>query len=767
MNKVVAPPTRIPSGMIGRLTRHLAAGATERSSAVSLDAHWRVAMVLLTMALLPPLMNAQACRGNPTVGCTNSGAVCSPVIVGSGSAGKCMSPAGLPKGERTCECTGTTVVVSPPPLMDPRCSSRTAIGTWICTINEPNVTQAETAYPAVVFAPGDILEVNANGCVQTGGHGATWKRYVNPGGDNSDRLYHGLIRIPTGTPGNGLVRIQSIVSNPFVVTGTGVPESQLFLDLGYEDDNYSDNGYTDHDNGTDNQCLTDPTKSFDGTPAHITVTISRGVTPPPPSSTFPFDVLWTELDPNGLPYNPQWSWQLNPQNGGVDTPHVPSTSICHNFSERPTFIGIPDNVLQPAFEDCTDQADATTVDLPQGSNATLCDGGGLFTSDSFAGHVNWFPVTMEGNAGAVSHSGAPYPFGDDDYTFEFLQDAVAAPLSVNGADGLHVEFDSDETIDNFTSIEWVALHEAVDNVPERAAQLFQGHTIVTGMFGLDGEHDLKSELHPLYAIATRRSNFENDPSDDAWLMFVRNQGDEGYCSSGIWYSGFQNYTFRLPWLAGMTSVSVNWAKTNAAFQLTAGATGPTVLQFPPSAATAAHPAGVYVTFHLGPPVPRTTNFGGDPGGTVPFVDGVLHLIWAGPRGIYPTPVNTQGLSKSSTGASKPAAVTGQISAAEDADEVENRIGAAVSKLTPKQQLQVKNARLTRVTKPVATHKGKGAGPVKKLTRPPAVPNAVAMHAIKGPPATRKMQRDAASLKALCAASKNRPAGLPATACTTK
>jgi hypothetical protein len=48
------------------------------------------------------------------------------------------------------------------------------------------------------------------------------------------------------------------------------------------------------------------------------------------------------------------------------------------------------------------------------------------------------------------------------------------------------------------------------------------------MFGLDGEHGMKAELHPLYALATRRDAFENDPKDDVWLMFIRNQGDEGY-----------------------------------------------------------------------------------------------------------------------------------------------------------------------------------------------------------------------------------------------
>ena len=218
----------------------------------------------------------------------------------------------------------------------------------------------------------------------------------------------------------------------------------------------------------------------------------------------------------------------------------------------------------------------------------------------------------------------------------------------------------------------------------------------------------------------------------------------------------------------MSDVQVNWAKTNAALELVNGATGPVVSKYPPSVATAAHPAGVYVTFHLGPPIPRTTNIVGDPGATLPFVDGALHLIWSGPTGGNPTPVNSGGISKIGTGVSHaPVVAPATPAKAEDGDEVEDRIGAAVSKLTPAQQLQVKNARVSPVTKPIATHQGQGSGPVGQLTKPPTVPNARAMHAIKGGEATRKQERDAAAIKALCAASNNAPQGLPASVCTGK
>ncbi|MET7656511.1 hypothetical protein [Streptomyces sp. NPDC005486] len=114
-----------------------------------------------------------------------------------------------------------------------------------CTITEPVVTQRETTYP-FSFLPGDHVTVTAGGCVQTGGHGLTWKRYVDPASDGD--LYHGLITVPGAT--GDLARLVNVVGRPYVVGGRGGS-----LKLGYEDDGYSDNGYTAHDNGTGNQCL--------------------------------------------------------------------------------------------------------------------------------------------------------------------------------------------------------------------------------------------------------------------------------------------------------------------------------------------------------------------------------------------------------------------------------------------------------------------------------------------------------------------------------
>lgn len=123
-------------------------------------------------------------------------------------------------------------------------------------IEVPNVKQKQTDYPQIKFLPGDSISIDAGGCVQTGGSGATWKRYVNPSGPKSDHLYHGLISIPGVT--NGLVRIQSFGLNIVHQIPTSLPAgislAELYLRLGYEDDGYGDNGYYRHDSGTGDQC---------------------------------------------------------------------------------------------------------------------------------------------------------------------------------------------------------------------------------------------------------------------------------------------------------------------------------------------------------------------------------------------------------------------------------------------------------------------------------------------------------------------------------
>jgi hypothetical protein len=721
-----------------------------------------VGMTVLAIALFAPsVARAQKCSGNVYTGCTSPGTSCSPVEVGTGQTGHCQTPNGLPRGERICSCIGAPV--PPTPISDVGCHDRSARGKFTCLISQPKVTQHETAYPNVVFAPGDVVEVTANGCVQTGGIGSTWKRYVNPSGPKSNEYYHGLVRIPTAVETQGaLVRMNKIVGERLHVTGLGVPVSQLYLHLGYEDDDYSDNGYYSHDDGTDGQCKITDADPVSGGPAYVVVTIYRGVSPGVPQSNYDFDVLSDAVDPNGLPYNPWWSWQLRPEHKGKE----PNTSICHDFSTRESTLGIPNMFMSPYFADCTDQADLSTVDLP--SPDSLCWWGtGPYVGSTFAGHVNWFPITVEGTAHAVKHSGAPYPFGDDDYTFGFSSQNKGNPLSVNPPrEGLHVEFDSDETIDHFQDPspynEWKALRDAVDN-NGNVAQLFRGHTILTGMFGLDAEHDLKAELHPLFAMATLRDDFENSANDEAWLMFVRNQGDEGYCSESIWYLGLEDYTFHLPWRSGATSVAVNWDKTF--FAGTDGTSGPTVSAVRPTipARQGDKNAGVYITFHLGPPAPHDAPWEA----SVPFIYGVLHLVWSGPQ-VHPAvglgSARSRGIEPAVPPISHDMGGVRETTPAAETDEVEHALAESAKQLTPAQRQQIRRASAIAVTRAVPVHRLPPTGPVRELTKPPVVARIAKLHAIKGGPATRKLERDAAAMHALCAATNNAPPGLPAQVC---
>jgi hypothetical protein len=125
----------------------------------------------------------------------------------------------------------------------------------------PDVAHPVREYPEVKLGSGDTFIVKACGCVQTGGNGKTWKRYVDPSGPNSDRLYHGLIGIyydhqtpPVGGwTIKGMRTIQSYIDGQG--PGTMIPKGHTAtLLLGYQDDDYSDNGYWGHDDGTDDQC---------------------------------------------------------------------------------------------------------------------------------------------------------------------------------------------------------------------------------------------------------------------------------------------------------------------------------------------------------------------------------------------------------------------------------------------------------------------------------------------------------------------------------
>ena len=177
----------------------------------------------------------------------------------------------------------------------------------ICYIQEPDVKVPFKEYPQITYKPGDRIYITASGCVQTGGFGKTWKRYNTPLGSSSNFLYSGLVYLPGVWPwrggittypntwtwdGNDVKRIGDAESRGsqggFVVANDqGYGTNWLHLWLGYEDNNYSDNGYSNHDDGVDNQCPNWPDGKSNN--AYVTVKIITPVNqqnpPVPPNST--------------------------------------------------------------------------------------------------------------------------------------------------------------------------------------------------------------------------------------------------------------------------------------------------------------------------------------------------------------------------------------------------------------------------------------------------------------------------------------------------
>ena len=547
--------------------------------------------------------------------------------------------------------------------------------TTVCTINQPIVTQRLTTYPQITFKAGDVVTVSAGGCVQTGGSGKTWKRYVNPSGSNADRLYHGLIQIP-GVQSD-LVRIQGVVLHPLVVPG-GPSSSGANLRLGYEDDGYSDNGYWGHDDGTENQC-----KGVGD--AFVRISIQHNG-PKPTASAAPFDLVSASTDANDFPLNPEWAWQK--QTGQLPDADKICFPLAGDFNNP----------------SCTTQT--PSQDNPSGlsTNNAIC---AIGAQHSIHGHVNWMPATMQGTLVWDNHSGGLT--GDDDYNINIQTPGHLGETASNGGH-IHTEFDSDETIDHFHTPVWNAFHSAVDadDTPTgRPAQMINGRLgFIIGLVGLDCEHACATELHPVYGLAMNVQG--SDANDDEWAIFVRNSGDEGYCSQYQHFLDTSRMAFIFPapspLATGVTVGSATVFKTN-----NSQAGGPSVTFLPGQ--------GALVVFTLPDPSQKAR------------IDGELHLTWTVPAGQNPArPAPVRRL----------AATVGP--AAEQGD-VEDRLRAIEGKLPAESRGQL-SASL--VTSPSLDE----VSPAPLASPPPRPSRAATVRAVAD---ADKAQRDVARSAALCKA----------------
>jgi hypothetical protein len=184
-------------------------------------------------------------------------------------------------------------------------TSSPAPGVVVHRIDQPNVKRATTDYPRVTFAKGDYLVLKAGGCAQTGGHGATWKRYLDPQGSDADRHYAGTVDLAGTT--SGYQRIAGWAGH------TMEAQQSAFLKLGYQDSNYDDNGYWGHDDGTGDQC-----RGVGN--AWVEVTVASGDT----------GRAWVQSH-----YGPPAPGRLDPEAGTLST-QVPAPGVTVYRIDRPS-----------------------------------------------------------------------------------------------------------------------------------------------------------------------------------------------------------------------------------------------------------------------------------------------------------------------------------------------------------------------------------------------------------------------------------------------
>jgi hypothetical protein len=578
-----------------------------------------------------------------------------------------------------CAAVIVATLGSPLPLRAAQTVSCSTSGTrTTCRIDQPTVTTRVTTYPQIVFKPGDVVNVSAGGCVQTGGHGKTWKRYVNPSGPNSDRLYHGLIQIP-GVQSD-LVRIAGVVGHAVKVPN-GVPANAP-LRLGYEDDGYGDNGYWGHDDGTENQCR-------NVGDAFVVLTIDHNAGPVS-SAAAPFDLVFTSVDDNVFPLNPQWAYQRD-HNGALPDADVLCFPLNNVFSN-------------PA---CTTQS--PSLDVASGWNAIWCAAG---ASHSIHGHVNWMPATWHGPIVWDGHSSS---IADDDYNVN-LTPPSGAGLTASSGGTIHSEFDSDETIDHFTTPWWKSFHSAVDDSDAKARAMIDGKdAILIGLAGLDCEHGCATEIHPVYAMAV---HVKDDLADDTWAIFVRNSGDEGYCSQDQHYLDANRIAFVVP-RPSAASVAVNRATflTN-----NTASSGPAVSLVAGS--------GAVVAFGLPDPSAGAR------------INGELHLRW------------TLGAGAGAALVARPVAVSA-AARPNEAVESEARLSGLTGSL-PAQRRAALNATLARTAAPDATPLG--AATAATSVKPTRRAN------VRAIADAQKAQRDLKRAQALCTAYDRNVPNAPANAC---
>jgi hypothetical protein len=233
-----------------------------------------------------------------------------------------------------------------------------------------------------------------------------------------------------------------------------------------------------------------------------------------PQSNLPFDLIGNSRDANQILLQPKWGGQTGPN----VFPDALNTTLCPNRD----------------FSGAGCSSGPHEVDPAKGLNLLVCSGGGA-PSERAKGHVNWEPASYEGT---ISFN----DFSDDfDWTWNFKplnQEGLTQQNPPSGnPEVIHAEFNATETVEGFLTSTWAQLRDGFgcfEDEPDCAAKNLAARKLVggkrailTGLLGLDTEHGGYSELHPVYALAIE---VNPDPNNDTWILFIRNRGNEGFCS---------------------------------------------------------------------------------------------------------------------------------------------------------------------------------------------------------------------------------------------
>lgn len=347
----------------------------------------------------------------------------------------------------------------------------------------------------------------------------------------------------------------------------------------------------------------------------------------------PYDVVWKNEDLNGLPLNPHWWKQDEPDNPGLPSQKDPGG--CSTPWQYPC---TSDSVTIPPLT--TDFENPLTF--------------GCQFSGPLGHHADWFTVAYEGSASWDEHA----IDGDDNIN---VSRPDKAAYTAQNPDHIHTEFSNYETIGSFSSPWWKGFGDAIGNGSAKS-MIENDDAIEIGLLGLDCAHSCGSELHPVYALAL---HVKDDPNDDTWAYFGRDLGGEGFCAPDLIPAPqlFSKIYLQLPWRGGVLPPTVlptsTWEKPYWAGDDVQVKTFP-IFRGPRG-------VGYVVEIDLGDNEATT------------IVDGELHLHWPGI-------VNKESLAVAKKPKRSPVKENPLTP-----DEPENRFATFVNGLSPDVRAQVNQA----------------------------------------------------------------------------